>query len=191
MSTRLVDSQLTHRCPNCGKLFKFKQQLISHSCSETADHRRPHSCSVCGKLFKLKHHLTSHLHIHSGGKPFRCKLCGRLFRQLAHLAKHVRELHQTERGNAAHICRDCRKSFPSPYKLAYHLSHTHADQKMTPQKHVCPVCDKTFSRSKLKAHVARMHDDGTEALRHSCSLCEKRFASPYYLTRHLRQRHRN
>jgi KRAB domain-containing zinc finger protein len=211
-----------HRCRRCGKLFKLKKQLKTHSCpstttrrggssgqlsikfkdqlithgGSTADAKRHHSCHSCGKRFKLKHHLTAHQLVHTGQKPFACPHCRQLFRQQAHLLKHVRDRHNTRDSKLSPstklACRSCGKGFPSAAKLDHHMRHaTHA---AAGKKYPCPVCGKELSRSKLRPHVARVHNStiaGAQALPHGCQLCEKRFASPYYLQRHQRQRHRD
>jgi KRAB domain-containing zinc finger protein len=177
------------RPPSRGQLVQMKHELANLSCSSAAVQQRPYRCSSCDKLFKLKHQLANHLLVHSGRKPYSCEHCSKQFRQPAHLAKHVRELHQTDRRNASHVCPVCGKGFASRAKLGYHQQGTHAAAKET-KKLGCPVCGKEFSRSKLRPHVARVHES-EEALPHACSYCQKRFASPYYLERHKRQRHQD
>ena len=45
-------------CPVCGTLNRDSYQLKRHMRSHTGE--RPYTCSVCGKTFKRREHLTSH-----------------------------------------------------------------------------------------------------------------------------------
>lgn len=60
-------------CPECGKTFKNKDDLIAHTSSV---HNRPFLCSHCGKIFARKGNLDLHVKRHivwdNVGKKDRC-----------------------------------------------------------------------------------------------------------------------
>ncbi|NXE86015.1 OZF protein, partial [Cochlearius cochlearius] len=48
----------------------------------------PFVCPECGKSFRQKPNLITHRRIHTGERPFTCFLCGRSFNQKTNLVTH-------------------------------------------------------------------------------------------------------
>ena len=56
-----MNKKVKYKCPDCGKVFETKNEVIYHlnlkNCQEL-------ECTICGKCFKLKQHLIRHMKIH-------------------------------------------------------------------------------------------------------------------------------
>ncbi|XP_044154484.1 oocyte zinc finger protein XlCOF7.1-like isoform X1 [Bufo gargarizans] len=129
-------------CPECGKCFSKKVNLVSHLKSHVAE--KPYSCSECSKSFTHKSVLVRHQKIHSGEKPFVCSECWKCFVQKSDLIYHQR-LHT---GEKPYPCPDCGKCFSHRSVLVRHHK-IHTGEK----PHVCPRCGKSFiQKTHLKRH---------------------------------------
>ncbi|XP_041669533.1 zinc finger protein 436-like [Cheilinus undulatus] len=79
-------------------------------------------CPVCGKVFKFRSLLTSHSLIHSEVRPYACDFCSRSFRRLSHLKRHREVVHANgERLPQSFICHICGKDKKCRSQLARHV----------------------------------------------------------------------
>ncbi|KAG8540016.1 hypothetical protein GDO81_019983 [Engystomops pustulosus] len=161
-----------HVCPECGRSFGQKSNLVKHLRTHTGE--KPYICSQCGKGFAKKSNLLEHVRVHTGEKPFVCPHCGKSFAQKTNLLGHLR----VHTGEKPFPCSDCGKCFKNKSHLVEHR-RTHTGEK----PYTCSECGKGFTnKSRLLEHL-RIH---TGEKPFSCSECGKCFTKKYNLVMHQR-----
>lgn len=79
-------------------------------------------CSVCGKVFRFRSLLVSHSLIHSEIRPFACDFCSRSFRRHSHLKRHREVVHANgARPPQSFVCHICGKDKKCRSQLARHI----------------------------------------------------------------------
>ncbi|XP_077112969.1 uncharacterized protein LOC143768166 [Ranitomeya variabilis] len=159
-------------CPECGKCFNEKLNLLMHQKIHTEE--KPFSCSECGKCYSLKSRLKRHQKRHSGVKPYSCPECGKCFIEKSNLATHER-IHT---GEKPFFCLECGKCFTHKSDHLRHLI-THTGEK----PFSCSECGKCYTiKSRLARHL-RIHTAGNPF---SCAACGKCFTEKSNLVTHER-----
>ncbi|XP_077322680.1 uncharacterized protein LOC143956338 isoform X2 [Lithobates pipiens] len=141
-------SYKTYSCPECGKYFLQKSNLISHQRVHTGE--RPFSCSECGKCFSDKGNLLKHQRIHTGERPFSCSECGKCFTQKVELVNHQR-IHTGERPFS---CSECGKCFTQKAELVNH-QRIHTGER----PYSCSGCGKSFTQKSALDRHQKIHVD--------------------------------
>uniref|UniRef100_A0A3Q3WJH2 C2H2-type domain-containing protein n=1 Tax=Mola mola TaxID=94237 RepID=A0A3Q3WJH2_MOLML len=195
--------RITHNCPLCGRIFKYRFEFLEHQRFHTAV--KPYKCSQCGKAFRTEAHLSGHrkrkcrnaAHICTKcGCNFRslyervrhqcvqlltkyeCSHCGKTFKMAHLLRNHQMSEHQLPYSpNHRFRCRYCDETFPGISELKYHQRVDHE------KPYQCQECGKCFLSEKCLAnHELRHNDDRPE----SCLVCGRGFRNRYDLKQHVR-----
>uniref|UniRef100_A0A670JL63 C2H2-type domain-containing protein n=1 Tax=Podarcis muralis TaxID=64176 RepID=A0A670JL63_PODMU len=188
-----------HRCPDCGKAFKWQRQLLRHQrrphpCGQSTcpkhfpnraalrNHSRVHAkkrfqCSECGKPYRASRSLKRHLRRHQSEavRPYKCNSCERTYRHAGSLLNH-KKAHAT----GLYRCPTCQKEFHNLLALKNHL-HVHTDKR----RHRCPCCGKAFRTARRLAAHAKAHGSLKEEGPFSCSVCSKGFSHQLSFRQHL------
>ncbi|XP_034023336.1 zinc finger protein 419-like [Thalassophryne amazonica] len=170
--TRQQASEKPFSCPDCGKRFGLKGNLIRHVTIHTGE--KPFDCSRCDAKFRRKDNLIAHMRIHTGQKPFGCSHCGKRFGEKGNLINHMR-IHT---GEKPFSCPECGAKFRRKNNLVGHMFIHTGDKPF-----VCSECGKTFGqKGDLKTHM-KIHA-GYRPF--GCCKCGKRFGLKGNLNKHMR-----
>lgn len=83
-------------------------------------------------------------------------------------------------------CYKCSRDFPSKVKLDDHNYIYHADKELKPDPKVpCDHCGRIFPMSRVKYHIARMH----QVKNYTCNLCGRQYGTSTFLKAHIRASH--
>lgn len=135
-------------CSACGLTFSTKGNLKLHTIRVHSE--KSGQCSVC---LKNVSNIETHMRKHTGEKPFTCEMCSRSFGSKVSLTMHISFKHEKS-GKYKCSIGDCKKTFPIPSMLEFHLLKYHTNH--TP--HVCHVCSRGFFRlSDLSRHLRVSH----------------------------------
>lgn len=165
--------RLAHKCPQCGKCFIYRSQVLRHLRTHKA-RGTPHKCSQCGLGFRTAWALNDHKRAVCVNATFDCALCGKGFPSLREQYRH-RLTHKTN------TCFQCGAGFKNKTELISHLQ-THRAKPL----HQCCLCGKRFRLlSSLTNHKQTHAASGGFA----CTKCERVFVSARERDAH-RQMHR-
>jgi len=128
------------RCtfPDCGKIFRYKSEIMKHSVSHV--NNRPFTCphEGCDKSFKRSDALQNHIRIHTKQVPFECEWpnCGLKFPTKAALRYHILK-HNDQKAYKCSFA-GCDKTFLTLAQLKKHEKSLNYHQKISaltgPQK---------------------------------------------------------
>ncbi|XP_017259262.1 oocyte zinc finger protein XlCOF6 isoform X2 [Kryptolebias marmoratus] len=192
--------RVAHRCPQCGKCFIYRSQVIRHLRSNRAcgsvsaagtvnpkvqaeEEPRPpeprpvrtHTCFQCSSVFKSQGELLSHQRSHRARPVHQCAQCDRTFQHLSSLTNH-RQTHLDKEG---FVCSRCNKTFGS-------AKDRDAHRLLDLSCFVCSVCSQTFSSQTLLLRHLQTHSAEGAELRYSCRFCEQSFSGVTLLRIHQR-----
>ncbi|XP_034410210.1 zinc finger protein ZFMSA12A-like isoform X2 [Cyclopterus lumpus] len=194
--------RVAHKCPQCGKCFIYRSQVIRHlrtnkSCGSSLsatgavnlqslpeEEPRPpvprpsrtHTCFQCNATFRTKAELLSHQRSHRARPVYQCGQCDKEFHHLSSLTNHK----QTHLDRGGFTCSRCDKVFESAKERdAHRLQHRLPDL-------TCTVCDQTFSsQTQLLRHLQTHSVEGAEPC-YNCRFCDQSFSGVTQLRIHQR-----
>ncbi|XP_028259738.1 zinc finger protein 271-like [Parambassis ranga] len=166
-----------HFCPVCvGRRFRGANKLARHMRTHTKE--KPFSCRVCAKTFSQSYHMTRHVRNQHGLSNHICSKCGTTFSTWLELKAH-RKTHAEDL-----TCLVCDEQFMEKSAFASHLK-THKRVRSSPRSLTCSYCGKVFGRMyHLKRHIVT-HRKTANAECYTCPDCQKDFAFPEDLNKHL------
>ncbi|XP_055632573.1 zinc finger protein 883-like [Toxorhynchites rutilus septentrionalis] len=109
-------------CAKCGKCFRTKDLLKTHSISHSEE--RKYACSVCPATFKRLQCLKIHIKVHTREKAFGCNICAKRYVQSSDLKRHLLTHNPGESGKPFQ-CEYCLKRYPRKDYLKVHIRKQH------------------------------------------------------------------
>ena len=148
-------------------------------------------CPYCEKVFTTRKRMHCHLSLaHESRKEYLdfmkkqednnwiCKLCVQIFTRSEQCSDHLLSVHEL---GTIFDCKVCKKQVIGKVNIRAHMI-TH-DKLFS-----CDVCGKGFStKHELKTHFLKVHssaEEQSQARKHACSKCPKRFYTGNLLYRH-------
>jgi hypothetical protein len=189
MQTNL--QELSNKCEQCNKSFKYQRNLNAHVYSVHAGEDL-YMCGVCHREISSKQNLKRHLEekhevfdlensIQSKESVhYICDLCDKGFKRKEHLTRHMKV--HTSSSEDKYTCTECGKQLTSKFNFNRHqLIHTNDREKYS-----CSICKKAFiSKGQLGRHMEGIHH-GTV---YSCNICDKTYNRLDTLNTHKKKEH--
>lgn len=153
-----------HKCYICRSESLGSAKVLLEHLTTHLD-RTPYTCSECKMetvVVKSVRSLNYHMKMHA--QPMKCQYCDRRYCDERSRDYHVKTYHLGESAPCPSTCNECGKVCKSISALKAH----ERDHRLNLQ---CEHCEKIFHRrSKLKDHIARVHE---KAQKYECSLCKR------------------
>lgn len=198
------------KCDFCDRIFMYKSHKVQHEFIHSE--LRQFSCGICGKAFKSRRTLTSHSDVHNENLYKCTECCfGNKRKQLlkVHMIKGSHSCRRDGGKCLQHLysppgkvfnCIVCGTKFSHLESLQVHYNSVHKQEKAKHVKapglpkirpaflEVCHICGngRKFScKTSLKRHM-KIHLNVKEF---KCGICQKEFRENYNLKRHMREIH--
>jgi hypothetical protein len=144
-------------------------------------------CDLCEKFCKSKKTLIEHIKYKHSEHNFPCDLCDKVCIRKENLTAHKKQKHGEERLDITVGSRICGLC-QLTFKRKDILAHMRQKHPDSPLEFCCDQCQKRFKfKSKLERH-RKQHDKTTDNM--SCQMCDFETGSEESLKRHIR-RHAN
>ena len=133
------------KCEECGKIFKFRENLKRHVRNDNA-HKRKLSkaeltCQYCNKEFDFISRLKLHLKDkHENRRDFACTQCHKAFNREKILKDHIRTVHEKIKKAGKFPCDQCEFVSTTTWKLKRHKASKHDGTR----DYQCIHCPKAF-----------------------------------------------
>ncbi|XP_050095875.1 zinc finger protein 184-like [Anopheles aquasalis] len=126
------------KCPDCGLLFKTKNELNQHIKSHTDT--RTYMCSVCKFGFKSQTHLSRHTKSVHQDVRYKCDHCSQSYCRKDKLRMHIEKQHNIQ---TYFVCDICLQSYNTRSQLDKHKAH-----HLNPKEQQCGTCLAAFLTQK-------------------------------------------
>ncbi|XP_064848116.1 zinc finger and SCAN domain-containing protein 16-like isoform X3 [Oncorhynchus masou masou] len=170
VSTEQPRQRVAHRCPQCGRCFIYRYEMLEHQRLHTGEN--PYKCSQCGKTFRRSSEMSTHRRTQCSNAAYVCIKCGSSFGSVRERVSHRCCRRASGLGQAGQFeCPQCGKVFKWHNSLKKHLVTHSADKVFN-----CRYCGEgPFPGvAELRAHQ-KAH--GAEDKPYKCKLCGKGFSS--------------
>ncbi|CAI5741021.1 unnamed protein product [Hyaloperonospora brassicae] len=201
-ATQALEVRKPFKCDLCQARFTYNHGLTRHVKRSHWNVNRPFECAECRKGFKKKSELQAHSYVHTGVLPFECKECGERFMKRFQMTRHQRK-HSVNKSadTEVYVC-DCGELCFDEQELKDHRQAEHGQEtgaeahgeamEQEACRHVCLVCDQTFSRKQsLRAHLRTHFESLDDRKLYTCPVdgCEKAYTRPSNLMTHYNAVH--
>uniref|UniRef100_A0A1Q3EYD5 C2h2-type zn-finger protein n=1 Tax=Culex tarsalis TaxID=7177 RepID=A0A1Q3EYD5_CULTA len=181
---------------NCKKIFRSRQELVSHGTQAHSASRfldsNPFECLVCFQRFETRQALLAHLRRLI--RDYRCQFCNVYFNAPRDKTVHVNTSHLESKTKARRIrveeqpvkiCCGCEATFESMEELFQHGVDVHQSQQPSfaevDREHQCNICYKHFkNKSGVRTHQMLVYKPKV----FSCYICSKAFECASKLSTH-------
>lgn len=139
-------------CDVCGKDFKSREALTSHSALHTGLKREDGArCEICHTWISRKKQLRRHMQEKHQSKEVSCDICHKVYPNEKSLTTHKGRVHVEDKFE----CEICGKRFKRPVNLKEHRA-SHTGQKL----YSCEFCGMEMnSNGNLYAHKRNKHPE--------------------------------
>ena len=198
-------------CDLCGKYFKDKKNLYSHS--RILHSMKDFQCTICFNSYdtstELKNHIKTNTRcyvelgqdknsigkeftqaadeeipretMYEDQKDFKCKSCGKIFTAANSLRRHIKVVHE---GSKDFKCGTCGRIFTQECNLNIHIRNIHDGLR----NFECDICKKRFKTLQhLQSHKISLHE---EIRNYECHLCPLKFKFQRILDKHMKRIHK-
>ncbi|XP_062571124.1 zinc finger protein 271-like isoform X1 [Saccostrea cucullata] len=166
-----------HQCQDCGHRFKHKRDLLKHESTHTNKEVPVFKCSFCRKEYSRQYDLRRHLEcVHPAVAPYRCEICHAAFSSSEDCSKHLKT-HETTHPYTCDVCQRGLSTIP--------ILRRHMRMHLKEKPYSCPECRKGFNRR----HDLYQHTKIHSTERFTCDLCYRKFVTPLYLRKHIKNKH--
>ncbi|XP_049547105.1 PR domain zinc finger protein 5-like [Anopheles darlingi] len=157
------------KCPDCGLLFKTKNELNQHVKSHTDT--RTYMCSVCKFGFKSQTHLSRHTKSVHQEVRYKCDYCSQSYCRKDKLRMHIEKQHNIQ---TYFVCDICLQSYNTRSKLDDHKAH-----HLNPKDQQCGTC--------LSAFLTQQDFDEHRCItyRENYICCDRDFKFHFHYNKHM------
>ena len=163
-------------CRFCDKPLYSARSLQIHEDKHTENLK--FQCTYCDKTFPSLNYLTRHEQTHAGDKDYLCPFCEFGFNEKDSLVNHITKMHSIQLSSADTISVEDRKPFLTTSLETIKSSQT---KPVSQQIRNFPV-----TSSKSENYVSTTtRSEGSKEARFQCGYCDKSFATPSKVKRHI------
>ena len=174
MSDSILEEQFL--CRYCDKPLYSARSLQIHEDRHTENLK--FLCNYCDKTFPSLNSLTRHEQTHSGGKDYLCPFCEFGFEEKDSLVNHITKMHSIQLTSSDLQTTEDRKPFLSNMET---VKSSQIKPVITQQIRNFPV-----TSSKSENYVSTTtRSEGSKEARFQCGYCDKSFATPSKVKRHI------
>ena len=167
-------------CRYCDKPLYSARSLQIHEDRHTENLK--FQCNYCDKTFPNLNSLTRHEQTHSGEKDYLCPFCELGFHEKDNLVGHITKMHSIQLSSSDLQTNEGRKTFLTSIETIKTSQQT--NKPIVQQIRNFPVSSTISTKSENYVSTTTRAEGSKEA-RFQCGYCDKSFATPSKVKRHI------